>query len=352
MADRVRVAVIGCGEISDQHLAFLSTSPLVDLVAVCDLSPVAAAYAAQRFGARTSTTDHRSMLSELHPQAVHVLTPPSTHEFLTRDALAAGAHVVCEKPITPDGVRLGELQRLASEAGLHLIESQNVRFNDQVRRIEQHVANGLLGDIVHVEVSICLDIATAGKFADANIPAAGASLPGGAVHDFLPHMSYLGLHFLGYPTVARAASMWRNVSGNPQVGFDEMESLVEFSTGTTCALRFSTRERPDRFRLSVHGTAGSVETDIYQPFERVERLRGGSKLSPIVNHAANGGALVVSSVRNLRDKLMQHTPYHGLPVMLEGFYRAVVDGSVPPVTPLQVARTSALIDELTAGATR
>ena len=212
MADRVRVAVIGCGEISDQHLAFLSTSPLVELVAVCDLSPVAAGYAAQRFGARTATTDHRSMLSELRPQAVHVLTPPSTHEFLTRDALSAGAHVICEKPITPDGSRLGELQRLASEAGLHLLESQNVRFNDQVRRIEQHVAAGLLGDIAHVEVSICLDIATAGKFADANIPAAGASLLPSAAAAPSPigaHMARVNGNDTGRSSITDCGVIWK-----------------------------------------------------------------------------------------------------------------------------------------------
>ena len=78
-------------------------------VAVCDLSPAIADYTAARYGAGSAYTDHTEMLAVVRPQVVHVLTPPLSHARLVTEALEAGCHVLCEKPITPDTASLREL---------------------------------------------------------------------------------------------------------------------------------------------------------------------------------------------------------------------------------------------------
>jgi len=343
-------AVIGCGAVSREHLSFLSTSGDVDLVAVCDLSPAVAGYTADRFGAGSSYTDHREMLALARPQVVHVLTPPLSHRRLVAEALQSGCHVLCEKPITPDTAALRELLALAATKDRILMETHNLLFNDQVVAMDRLIRDGRLGTVVNVDVLLSIDIAHS-KFADPNVPSPVADLPGGAIHDFLPHMAYLVLHFFGYPEVVDVRGSWRNVSGAPQIVYDEMEALITLPDGTA-TVRFSSRIQPDRFRLSVRGTEGSVETDLYHPYVRLETLRGRKQLSPLLNHAANGLSLVASSVVNLRDKVFQHTPFHGMPRMLDELYAAVRHGTTPPISGLEMERTSLLIDALTREAVR
>ena len=247
------------------------------------------------------------MLALARPQVVHVLTPPLSHRRLVAEALQSGCHVLCEKPITPDTAALRELLALAATKDRILMETHNLLFNDQLVAIDRLIRDGRLGTVVNVDVLLSIDIAHS-KFADPNVPSPVADLPGGAIHDFLPHMAYLVLHFFGYPEVVDVRGSWRNVSGAPQIVFDEMEALITLPDGTA-TVRFSSRIQPDRFRLSVRGTEGSVETDLYHPYVRLETFRGRKQLSPLLNHAANGLSLVASSVVNLRDKVFQHTPY-------------------------------------------
>src|ERR671920_646030 len=148
---RVAAAVVGAGAVAKQHLACLAELDFVDVVGVCDLSPATAASAAERFGARASFTDHRAMLEELSPDIVHVTTPPAAHHAIAMDALAAGAHVIVEKPIVDD---TGGLEALLAEAERRervLIEDYNYVFNPQIRRILELIESGELGRLVRVE---------------------------------------------------------------------------------------------------------------------------------------------------------------------------------------------------------
>jgi len=91
---------------------------------------------------------------------------------------------------------------------------------------------------------------------------------------------------------------------------------------------------------------------MYQPYLRFETARGRKVLSPLLNHAANGASLVGASVRNLRHKVLQHTPYHGMPRMLDAMYTAVRHGTAPPITTFEMERTSLLVDALAGEAVR
>src|SRR5579872_3751173 len=97
---RLRTAVIGCGAIANEHLSYLSRSRWTELAAVCDVSPISASFAQERFGASSGFTDVTAMLRDAQPDVVHVLTPPQTHTSLIRMSLDQSAHVICEKPMT------------------------------------------------------------------------------------------------------------------------------------------------------------------------------------------------------------------------------------------------------------
>ena len=340
MSQRARAAVVGCGVISTEHFRVLAQHPRIELVGVCDRSPAAARWTAERYRTK-AFTDHAEMLASVRPDVVHVLTPPSSHRAIAEDALRAGAHVIVEKPIASSLEELNEMFVIADTCERYLVESHNYRFNDQILAIDDLVARGVLGEVVAVDLLLALDI-RASKFAMADGNPT-AHLPGGAVRDFLTHLCYLGMHYFGDVPIGAVEARWQNRSGNPYIGADDFEARVELGEGVVHQ-RFDARIAPDCFRLWVRGTAGSAETDLYQPFLRIETRRGPKQLSPVVNHVVNGSSLALAGARNLRDKLLQLSPYHGLWRLLERFYASVLDNTPPPVTRRDVLRTSELVD--------
>lgn len=336
----LRAAVVGCGGIAHEHLAALQLlAPNVQVVGVADRSRAAASFVADRFGVESSFDRLDRLLSDTAPDVVHVLTPPSSHVELVKQCLDAGCHVVCEKPMAPSANEADEMLQYAVGANRMLIESQNLRFNDQVRRIDEEISSGRLGAVRCVDVNLALDL-TAGPFGDENLARGGLGLPGGAVHDFLPHLVYLFEHFTDRQErgIDRACGTLANRSGNPRVGFDSLDAILELGSSRGF-LRIASDVGPDAFRLTVRGEERSIETDFYNSYMRVEGGANVGKRAPL-EQIASGIGLARSGLRNVRDKLAQHGPMHGLPLLLDHFYRAVESSGPAPVSPAQVAATA------------
>ena len=340
----LRAAVIGCGAISHEHLRHLQASTLAELVAVCDRSEASSRYAQEHYGARRRHHDHHEMLARGDLDVVHVLTPPQTHADLVVDALDAGVHVVCEKPMAPTATEVRRLLDHAERVGRLLVESRNLLYNDPILALDRLVAEGRLGAVRDIDVFLSLDL-TAGPFGDPNLAGPGVALPGGAVHDFLPHLAYLFLHFADHHgPVDSVAGHLVNASGNPRVGFDQLDALVRVGE-VRGRVRVASDLSPDAFRIRLRGTAGSAETDVYNPYIRLEGGRLTGKRAPI-EQLLSGSRLAAASLTNLRDKVLQHGTYHGLPRMLDSVYRSILDGVAPEITPTDMEATAVLTDRL------
>jgi predicted dehydrogenase len=340
----LRVAVIGCGAISPQHLSFLRDCPDTDLVAVCDRSRATVDYAARTYGAAATYLEPEPMLESERCDVVHVLTPPRTHATLVDLSSGAGAHVVCEKPLAPCADEARRLLDLVASRDRTLVESHNLLWNDPILAIDRLVADGTLGSIREVDVTLALDL-TAGPFGDLNLEGPGVDLPGGAVHDFLPHLAYLFLHFADHvgPADSVVGSL-RNVSLNPRVGFDHLDAVIEAGQ-VRGRLHVASDLRPDQFRIWVRGTAGTVAADLYNPFLRIEGGRDVGKRAPI-EQVRSGVRLGVAAVANLRNKVMQHSTYHGFPRMLADVYESFRTGSPSPIPAADILATAELCDQL------
>ncbi len=339
-----RVAVVGCGAISHQHLSFLQGSPRVELVATCDLSASLADFARDRYGAKAAFVDVSAMLDSARPEVVHVLTPPHTHVELAQLVLERGAHVIVEKPLAPSYDETEMLVRKAREVGRAVVEGRNLLYNEQVEVIDALVAQGRLGELREVEVMLSLDL-TAGAFGDRNLSGRAVSLRGGAVHDFLPHLTYLALHYLGCDqTPERVTGTLANLSGNPRVGADHLDAVV-WVGNRRARLYVASDLAPDAFRLAVRGTAGSATTDFYHPFLRIEGGKNVGKRAPL-EQLQFGARMLGTGIGNLRDKLLQHGSYHGVPRMLDDVYARLAAGLDPPFSDGELLASAALVDSL------
>lgn len=353
MKNPLQSAVIGTGAISEQHLSFLQRSEQAKLVGVCDLSPSAARYSAQRFGAEASFVDYQDMLHRAKPQVVHLLTPPKTHVALATDCLKAGAHVIVEKPAAPTHPEFLELWKTAQQHHKHLIEDHNYRFNEPILAIEKMIADGVLGDVEEVDVRMQLPIRNPGdRFADPNLPHPSHQMPAGVIHEFITHLCYLTLRFM--PDFDRVSAAWSNHGADGEDAstdlfkFDDLDALV-IGGAAHARIRFSARAQPDCFAVIVRGSRGGVETDLFHPYLRSTPPRAvGKQLTPLVNQWLGGLELIGAGFHNFARKIMQITPYEGLHRFLDQTYHALADDQAPPVTFDDMDRTSRLIDALLA----
>jgi predicted dehydrogenase len=347
----LRAVAIGTGKISEEHLKFLNgpgaAAGASRLVGVCDLSPALAGFAAKRFGADDAYTDYADMLARAKPDVVHILTPPHTHVRLVGDCLAAGAHVIVEKPVAPTHAEFLSLWDASQRAGRRLVEDHNYRFNKPVLAIEQLAHDGSLGTVYEVDVRMALSVRGEGsRYMDACLPHPSHRLPCGVIHEFVSHLCYLALRFL--PSVDRVGAAWSKHGSDTLFKHDDLDALV-IGGPVHARLRFTSHSGPDAFEVTVRGSKGWAQTDLFQPHLRVVVPRpGGKQLSPLVNQFVTGVELTRASLRGFRNKVMQRTPYEGLGTFLVRTYAALQAGTEPPVTFADMDGVSRLIDALLA----
>jgi predicted dehydrogenase len=145
LPEKVRIGVIGCGHWGPNHIRNFSALPDSEVVAVADTSRERLAAVQQQHRAVFACEDYRELLALTDVDAVVVSTPTKTHAAITRDALLAGKHVLCEKPLC-DRVQDGEeLARLAEERRLILMVGHIFLFNNGILKLKHLIASGELG---------------------------------------------------------------------------------------------------------------------------------------------------------------------------------------------------------------
>lgn len=149
---RVGVAVIGAGRAGLIHARALQRS--VDaayLVALADPDDDARSRAAADLGLDTHHADHRALLDDDRVDAVVVVTPTKFHHGIVLDALAAGKHVLCEKPMAMNAEECAEMVDAAERADRRLQIGFMRRFDSGFRRAKELIDSGAIGEVVTVK---------------------------------------------------------------------------------------------------------------------------------------------------------------------------------------------------------
>ena len=152
MADKpVRFGVVGTGGWANfVHLATYQAHPKAQIACVCDVDERSAERAAANFGAESVATDYRSMMERDDIDAVSIVTPNVYHADMTLAALAAGKHVMCEKPMAMTYDEAKEMADAASAAGVKTGINFSYRGFPGARYAQHIVSEGHLGRIYHV----------------------------------------------------------------------------------------------------------------------------------------------------------------------------------------------------------
>ena len=97
--ENIGIGLIGCGIWGSLHAQTYSSSTLTKFVTICDQNGKKAEQFSQKYGSQNFTTDYYEVLSNPDISAVSIATPDHTHTPIVMDALKAGKHVICEKPL-------------------------------------------------------------------------------------------------------------------------------------------------------------------------------------------------------------------------------------------------------------
>ncbi len=149
--------MIGLGPIGNLHADIYRADSLAELVAVCDRDEARAKTASDRHGVPWFA-GAQQMLETIKPDVCSIATGgfeySSDHYEPTLQAIAAGCHVLCEKPICNDIVKGAEMVAAAKAAGLCMGVDLNHRFTPAARIAKQWQNEGRLGDLLFVNVAL------------------------------------------------------------------------------------------------------------------------------------------------------------------------------------------------------
>jgi len=147
-----RFGIIGCSRIAKSHMDAIMDAPDMELVAVCDINESRAKEYAGN-GLKTYK-DHREMLKYEELDIVTVATPNGLHARHAMDVIAAGRHLVVEKPLALSMKDVDNIIKAADHAGVKLAVVHQVRFNPLLRYIKELLDSGRLGKLSHASVAI------------------------------------------------------------------------------------------------------------------------------------------------------------------------------------------------------
>lgn len=144
--DSLSVAAIGVGHWGPNVVRNLAHHPRISLACVCDTEAARLENVAQYAGGPVTTlTDAGTVFDDSAINAVAILTPAATHYELTRQALEAGKHVLCEKPLTLDEAQAESLCALAEQKHLKLMVGHTFLFNPAVLKLKTLLDEGQIG---------------------------------------------------------------------------------------------------------------------------------------------------------------------------------------------------------------
>lgn len=154
MSKKLKAGIVGCGGIANgKHMPSVSKVDAVEMIAFCDIIEEKAQSAAEEFGTEEAKvyTDYKKMLADNTLDVVYVCTPNKSHSYISIDALEAGCHVMCEKPMAKTAEEAKAMLETAKRTGKKLTIGYQNRFRPDSTYLKKACERGDLGDIYYAK---------------------------------------------------------------------------------------------------------------------------------------------------------------------------------------------------------
>jgi predicted dehydrogenase len=350
----LRVAIVGCGKIADQHVASIQSVADCEIVGVCDTEELMAKQLAERYGIGRHFGDLTRLLEETKPDIVHIATPGSSHLRLGALCLEAGCHIYVEKPFTLNTADAETLLKLAMVKGLKVTVGHNLQFSHAYVRMRQLIQNGYLGgEPIHMESYYCYDLSDE-RYARAMLGDRThwiRELPGRLLHNLISHGIAKIAEFMTSENPLVIAHGFRSELlkklGESDI-IDELRVIVHDRDVKTAYFTFSTQMRPVLRHFRIYGPKNAlIVDDDNQIVLTLRGLRYKSYLDQFIppyvyarQHLANLRYNVGKFLRN---------DFHadsGMRRLVHSFYQSVMVGTPLPISYREILLTSKIMDSI------
>lgn len=252
MHKSISVGVIGCGYWGPNLVRNFRSLTQCKMQAICDVSTNRLAHMRTLYPEVETYEDYRSLLNEDGPQAVVVALPVRLHHPVAKECLLAGKHVLIEKPLASSSAECEELIALAKARNLTLMVGHTFLYSAAVRRIEEIVRSGDIGEIRCITARR-LNLGLYQK--DINV-----------AWDLAPHDISIILHILGeFPLTV-------NCQGNAHVtpGVEDVTNMsLSFRRNRFATIQSSWLEPRKVREMTVVGTRRMIVYDDLQTSEKI-----------------------------------------------------------------------------------
>src|SRR5437016_284519 len=349
----LKIAIVGCGKVADQHVAAIHRIPECEIVSVCDWEPLMAKQLGQRFGIAGCFSDLKEMLHAVSPDIVHITTPPRSHYSIAKQCLESGSHVYLEKPFTVTASETASFIVLAQNRGLNITVGHNYQFTLEMLEMRRLVREGFLGGRpVHLESYWSYDLGDL-RYASAFLSNPNhwvRQLPGQLFHNIISHGIAKLAEFLDDELTEIVATAYQSEQlrdlGDEKI-LDELRLLIRDKCGVTAFFCFSTQIKGLN-QLCIYGPANSMIADIITgSLTRRGNRSYKSYLTYFIPPLKSAGEHLRNASRNIanfaRRRLYQD---FGMKELIERFYNSIRLGDPLPIPYREILLTARIMDEI------
>jgi predicted dehydrogenase len=294
------------------------------------------------------------MLERERLDVVHITTPPGVHLALTRQCVEAGAHVFLEKPLTFTATESRALIDIVSASGMLMSINYWPNFDPPAMQFKKMLADGSLGDPVHVEAFIGYDLAGAYGQALMSDPAHWVHrLPGKLFQNMMDHIfNRIVPLFPEVEPEVRAFAYKRRDSVRGDATDAMLDELRVYLRGGNVSAYGSlcSHARPVANTLKLYGTRATVEVDfnnrtvVTTTTQQYPSALG--RLIPPVQMARKYAAEAKKNIGQFRRHEFHF--FAGMSKLLELFYDSIRHGTAPPIPYSEILRTADIMDRVIA----
>lgn len=268
----LRVALVGMGRVARVHLEALRATSAVEVVGVFDTDRERARERAEAEHIARIYGSWDELLGDEAVQCVGVLLPHDLHEQYVTEALRAGKHVVCEKPLAPTLAECERMLAAAAESDRQLFPVHNRVYGAAVERMHEMVRQGHIGDVVLAQTTGFEGPPTVQTWLAT--PRGG----GGVLMSQAVHPMYVLRWLLG--DVARVSCLFGDRKVVEMTAEDAAVVLLKFQNGIAAEMTctFGIAHGPYDHSISLHGRDGYLTLTNRRLCAIAPRLFGDTEL--------------------------------------------------------------------------
>ena len=329
----LRVGIVGCGRVANQHVFAIQASGRAQLVGVADVNLENATRLATLAGIDNVYSSLEDLLRSTQLDVVHIVTPPAYHYDNAKMILDHGVSVFLEKPLVFTATEMRDLYRAAAAKQVSLCPDFTLLFHPHLQQAIAMVESGRMGRVKHVECHMYLDPSDlhGSEVTEASGLHWSYRLPGGPLRNFLSHPLSMALFFAG---VSEDVKVNGSASGTLTGGLVDQLSIQIKGSRCTASVGISLAIQPACTDVRVFCEKGTFTVNYDSQNLLVERPRA---LPRAVNRGlasfATAYQLTKQATTNIvKFVLRRIVPYAGLYLLTARFYESLQTSSAPPIT--------------------